>query len=297
MNLAALTLHAAPRPGVHATAVGSLTAIRADRTYARVHSLHKPALCFIVQGTKVVTVGGDSLRYGAEQYLFSSVELPVTGEVVEATPKNPYLCLAVQIEPSLVFELASMVEPASAAASKKGIFVGKRDPRMTDAFARLVQCLADPTDARVLAPTLVREITYRLLTGPYRAAVRDLGVVGGQTQRIARVIERLKRNYAEPLRAHDLAKLAGMSVSTFHEHFKRVTRLSPLQFQKQLRLHEARRLLLDDAAGAAEVGFRVGYQSPSQFSREYARFFWPAAQERSDPATEPRCRRIAPLDH
>lgn len=274
MDLATLALRAAPRVGVHATAAGGLTVIRADRTYARVHSLHKPALCFIVQGTKVVTVGSDVLRYGAEQYLFSSVELPVSGEVVEATPKRPYLCLAVEIEPSLVFELASLVEPASVgSARKKGIFVGKRDERMTDAFTRLLRCLDDATDARVLAPTLVREITYRLLTGPYRAAVRDLGVVGGQTQRIARVIERLKRDYAEPLRADELAKLAGMSVSTFHEHFKRVTRLSPLQFQKQLRLHEARRLLLDDAAGAAEVGFRVGYQSPSQFSREYARFF------------------------
>jgi transcriptional regulator GlxA family with amidase domain len=146
------------------------------------------------------------------------------------------------------------------------------DPIMTDAFARLLRCLRDPMDVRVLAPNIVREITYRLLQGPYGTAVREIGIVDSQTQRIGKVIELLKRDYAKPLHTMQLARVAGMSASSFHHHFKRVTNHSPLQYQKQLRLQEARRLLFGDAS-ATDVGFQVGYESSSQFSREYARLF------------------------
>jgi AraC-like DNA-binding protein len=241
-----------------------------------VHAVHRPSLCFIVQGAKEVSVGRALFRYRSLEFLFTSVDLPMTGQVLEATPSKPYLCLVLEIEPSLVFELATAsagLAPESSPRTEPAIFVGKRDEQLTDAFFRLLQCSATPLDAQILAPGVIREITYRLLLGPYGNSVRAAAVVGSQTQRIGKAIERLKRDYAKPLPVERLARVAGMSVSSFHDHFKRVTTLSPLQYQKQLRLQEARRLLLGDAANAAEVGFKVGYESPSQFSREYARFF------------------------
>jgi transcriptional regulator GlxA family with amidase domain len=144
---------------------------------------------------------------------------------------------------------------------------------VTSAFERLLSCLADATDVQVLAPTVIREIVYRLLRSRYGEAVREVGVADSQTQRIAAVIEHLKSDYVTAHSMHALARLAGMSPSSFHAHFRRVTRLTPLQYQKHLRLHEARRLLLTSATTAADAGFRVGYESASQFSREYARHF------------------------
>ncbi|HYD83972.1 MAG TPA: helix-turn-helix domain-containing protein, partial [Opitutus sp.] len=146
-------------------------------------------------------------------------------------------------------------------------------PVLTDAVARLVRCLDASGDRVVLVPGILREIVYRLLSSPFGAMIADFGMAGSRTQRITRAITHLKNRFAEPLRVADLAHLAGMSVSTFHEHFRRITTLSPLQYQKMLRLQEARRLLVADGAGAADIGFRVGYQSPSQFSREYSRLF------------------------
>jgi AraC-like DNA-binding protein len=273
--LATLATRYAKTPGIHPTPFACLSVIRADRPMARLYTVHKPALCFVAQGMKEITVGDLVLRYAAEEFLYSSVELPMTGEILRATPAKPYLCLVLTIEPSLVFELAlaaDSVERAKPTAGGPAVFTGG-DPVMTDAFTRLVTCLNNRTDAAVLAPTYAREITYRLLRGPYGASVRELGVAGSQTQRIAAVIDRLKRDFAKPLRATELARVAGMSMSSFHAYFKKVTALSPLQYQKQLRLYEARRLLLDATTNAAEAGFRVGYRSASQFSREYAAYF------------------------
>jgi AraC-like DNA-binding protein len=275
-QLIELGLHHAPAAGTSATAIPALQIVRVDRPHVPVHSLLRPALCFIAQGTKQVTVGAEILRYGSGEFLFTSVDLPVTGEVSEASARRPYLCLALEIDPGVVFELASAKAarwPAAPSAPRRAIFVGQGDELMTHAFLRLMLCLERPLDAEVLAPLVIREITFRLLLGPYGAAVRELVVVGSQTQRVAQAIDRLKRDYARPLRVEELARAAGMSPSSFHQHFKKVTALSPLQYQKQLRLQEARRLLLVDGGGAGDVGFRVGYESASQFSREYARFF------------------------
>jgi AraC-like DNA-binding protein len=273
-DLVELALRYSVTSGTARTPVSALQIVRADRTQERVHSVHRPSLCFLAQGAKEVTVGSRLFRYRSPQFLFSSVDLPVTGVVIEATPARPYLCLVLEIEPSLVLELASAgCAPAEPNTSSSAIFVGESDARMTAAFTRLLDCLEHPLDIDVLAPSVVREITYRLLRGPYGSSVRDLGIAGSQTQRIAKVIDHLKRGFAEALRVEALAHIAGMSVSTFHQHFKQVTTLSPLQFQKRLRLQEARRLLLSHAAGSADVAFKVGYESPSQFSREYARLF------------------------
>ncbi len=265
----------ATRPGTWPTSIPALSILRADAVQPHVYSLHRPSCCFLLQGKKEVCVGSTLFQYRAGEFLFSSVDLPLTGAILEASSKRPYLCLVLAIDASSVFELSALVAPSAPtpSGSARAIFVGQRDAQMTDAFVRLARCLAAPTDAEVLAPGIIREITYRLLSGPYRDAVRDVGIAGSQTQRIARVIERLKRDYDKELTTAELAALAGMSVSSFHQHFKQVTTLSPLQYQKQLRLQEARRLLLAQDANAAEVGFRVGYESPSQFSREYARLF------------------------
>lgn len=269
-------LRSARQEGMRPTTVPALQIVRSDHVLPRVHSVQRPSLCFLVQGAKEVTVGGEVFRYTSTEFLFSSVDLPMTGEIVEASPRKPYLCLVLEIDPSLVFELASAsggLRPSHSGLAKKAIFVGASDPTMTDAFSRLLRCLPSPMDAQVLAPSVIREIVYRMLQGPYGNTVREIGIVDSQTQRIAKVIALLKRDYARTLRSEELAQTAGMSASSLHHHFKKITTLSPLQYQKQLRLQEARRLLLGDAASAADVAFRVGYESASQFSREYARLF------------------------
>jgi AraC-like DNA-binding protein len=268
-------LRFAPSSGTGRTSIPQLAIVRSDRVLPRVPTVHRPSLCFVVQGKKEVVLGTDVYRYGSREYLFSSVDLPITGEVLEASKARPYLCLVLEIDPSVVFELATVLKTpvARAGAAPRALFVGERDAELAQAFERLVRCLGRPADVEVLAPSLVREITYRLLQGPYGHAVRELGIADSQTRRVGRVIEILKRDFARPLRTAELARAAGMSGSSFYAHFKRVTGSSPLQYQKQLRLHEARRLLLSGYASAADVAYEVGYESTSQFSREYARLF------------------------
>lgn len=274
-DLVDLALRCAPRSGTHATRSPLLQILRADAPYDNVHSMHKPSLCFIVQGAKIVKVGDRKLRYRENEFLYSSVELPISGEVVEASARRPYMVLALEIEPNVVFDLVSAsesVERRKPTVGHQAIFVG-RDERMTDAFRRLLASLGNPVDAQVLAPMVIREIVYLMLRGPYGDAVREVGIADSQTQRIVSVIERLKEQYATQVSMTELARLAGMSVSSFHAHFKKVTTLTPLQYQKHLRLREARRLLLTKATTAADAGYRVGYESASQFNREYARYF------------------------
>jgi len=273
-SIVELALRYATASGSARTPIPTLQILRVDRAQERVHSVHRPSLCFIAQGAKEVSIGSTVFRYRSMQFCFSSVDLPVAGAVTEATPAKPYLCLALEIEPSVVLELASAgCAPDASNRSVRAIFVGESDVRMTEAFRRLLECLEHPLDVELLAPSVVREIIYHLLRGPYGNSVRDLGVQGSQTQRIAKAIEHLRHSFTQALRVEALARIAGMSGSSFHQHFKQVTTLTPLQYQKRLRLHEARRLLLSDPAGAADVGFKVGYESPSQFSREYSRLF------------------------
>lgn len=259
--------------GFHTTRLPQLRLVRATQAANRVHAVQEPSLCLVVQGAKEVSVAGRTYRYAAGEYLVCMVDLPLTGEVLEASPRQPYLCWAIGIDPALVYEVLQADPIESSQPAAQGIFVGRDDAPLSDAVLRLSRCLDDARDCAVLAPGILREIVYRLLRGPFGATVRDLGVAGSRTQRIARAIVRLKDAFSEPLRVEELAQLAGMSPSSFHEHFKRVTTLSPLQYQKQLRLHEARRLLELGATTAADVAFRTGYESASQFSREYTRYF------------------------
>jgi AraC-like DNA-binding protein len=272
-ELLAIVKRHARHIGLNPTRVPEMLIMRSAARAQPVHTVQRPSLCFLVQGTKEVTVAGRVYRYTAGECLVSTVDLPVTGEIIEASEREPYLCLVIALEPALVHEVLQSSGIAVPARSRPGLFVEPAVPALRDAVSRLARCLDSPGDCAVLASGILREIIYRLLQGPFGATVAELGLASSRTQRISRAIAHLKNRFAEPLRVEEVARLAGMSPSTFHEHFRKITTMSPLQYQKQLRLQEARRLLASDGAGAADIGFRVGYQSPSQFSREYARHF------------------------
>lgn len=265
----------APRDGVHPTAIERMSLIRASRPGEPVHALHQPALCLIAQGIKQLMLGEEVYLYDASRHLVVSVDLPVTGQVVQATTQAPYLCFRLDLDPGEIAELllqAGLPAP-SQRSSSRGMYLGETCPLMLDAVLRLVRLLETPEDIPALAPLAMREILYRLLKGEHGWRLNQIVTDNSQAQRIARVISWLKEHFAEPLRIEDLAREVHMSTSSLHHHFKAVTAMSPLQYQKQLRLQEARRLMLSEDVDAATAGFRVGYESPSQFSREYSRLF------------------------
>ncbi len=261
------------KDGFHPTAISSLEVVRSSAPSEPVPGVYRPSLCYVLQGAKEVVISGRTFRYTVGQYLVLSVDLPVTGEIIEATPSRPYLCLVVSLPSALIYDVLQTMKRPVGAGEKAGIYVGRAESALSDAVARLTLCLDSSDDGAILVPGILQEIIYRLLRGPFGPMLAELGMAGSRTQRISRAITQLKNRFAEPLRVADLARLAGMSVSTFHEHFRRITTMSPLQYQKLLRLQEARRLLVADGAGVGDIGFRVGYQSPSQFSREYSRYF------------------------
>jgi AraC-like DNA-binding protein len=215
------------------------------------------------------------LRYDPAHYLIATIELPTVSRVLEASPERPYLSLRLDLDPTLVSSV--MVETGQAAlpgsAEARAMGVSPLDPSLLDAVVRLVRLVDTPADAPVLRPLITREIVYRLLIGPQGGRLRHLMLLGGQTHRIARAVERLRHDFDQPLRIEQIAQELGMSVSGFHHHFKAVTALSPLQFQKQLRLQEARRLLLGEDLDAASVAGRVGYTDAAYFNREYKSLF------------------------
>jgi AraC-like DNA-binding protein len=231
-------------------------------------------LCVVAQGAKEVLLAEETYRLDSAQYLLVSVDLPVAARVVEASPGRPYLAVRISLDPAVVGELLAdgmTAEPLGSPA--RGLAVTPVEPPLLDAVTRLAALLDSPQDVVPLAPLVLREITYRLLTGSQGSRLRQIASAGGPAHRIARAIRWLKDHFADPLRIESLAKHVKMSPSAFHLHFKGVTAMSPLQYQKQLRLQEARRLMLGEGLDAAEAAFRVGYESPSQFSREYRRMF------------------------
>ena len=233
-----------------------------------------PSLCIVAQGAKEVFLAGEVYRYDPAHSLLVSVDLPISARVVEATPARPCLAVRVSLDPSVVGELlADCPDAPPPGPPARGLDVSPVEPQLLDAVARLVALLDSPRTSRPLAPLVLREVTYRVLTGPQGARLRQIAAAGAPAQRIARAVRWLRDHFADPLRVESLARQARMSLSGFHQHFKAVTGLSPLQYQKRLRLQEARRLMLGEGLDAAEAAFRVGYESPSQFSREYRRMF------------------------
>lgn len=239
------------------------------------HGIQTPALGLIAQGTKRVMVGDEVYVYDPMHYLVSSVDLPVVGQVAIASDEQPYLGLRLDLD---VEEISMLIRdeslpPATHADATRGLYVNRLGTPMLDAVLRLLRLLDTPEDIPILAPMIKREILYRLLMNGPGARLRQIALQDSQTQRIAKAILLLRENFAQPLRVEAIAKDVHMSVSSLHHHFKAVTAMSPLQYQKQLRLQEARRLMLIDMTDAATAAHRVGYESASQFSREYSRLF------------------------
>jgi AraC-like DNA-binding protein len=273
-DLASFAMELAPGEGAHATPLPGLLVIRSDGRTLPTHAVYRPSLCLVLQGAKEVVMNGQVFQFQPGRFLIVSIDLPITSHVLEASPGKPFLCLALDLDPDLVFGLLQgMGQAPEPALSEPGIHLSAGTPELLDAFRRLLRCLGEPADAEVLGPMLRREITYRLLKTEYGPVVRQLGVAGSRVQRIAKAVARLRERFDEPLKIEELAHLVNMSPSSFFKHFKQITTLSPLQFQKELRLQEARRLLRVDGLDAATAGFRVGYESPSHFSREYTRHF------------------------
>ena len=248
---------------------------RAQGTGNRVHGVSEPSFCVIAQGAKEVLLGDERFRYDAAHYLITTMELPLAGEVMQATPEVPYLSFRLVLDPAIVTSVmveSGHVQP-SGEGSLKAVDVSPLDADLLDATLRLVRLLDKPDEYHVLAPLVIREMVFRLLTGAQGGRMRHLATLGGQVHRMARAVAWIRENYDQPLRIEDAARQVAMSVSGFHSHFKAATAMSPLQFQKQLRLQEARRLMLSEDYDAAQAGYRVGYEDASQFSREYKRHF------------------------
>lgn len=274
-ELARLIARFAPSDGVYQTAIPRLKVVRLSQPSEPMHGLHEPALCIIAQGAKQVILGDRIYRYDAAHCLVVSLDLPVIGQVIEATPDEPYLCVKLELDPAaigaLMLEAPPLAEPEP--SSGPGLTISPMTPALRDAVIRLTGLLETPADIAVLAPLVEREILYRLLTGDQAARLRQIAVAESKLQQVNRAIGWIKRNYRKPFSVEVVAAEARMSPSALHQHFKAVTAMSPLQYQKQLRLQEARQLILAKAHDAASAGFQVGYESPSQFSREYSRLF------------------------
>jgi len=260
--------------GIIDTPIARLALVRSGQSGEPVHMVQRPALCIIAQGGKRVLLGDAVIDYGPASYLVASLDLPITGAVTQASAGAPYLCFCLYLDPALLSEIALTLPPVPACAEDSaGMRLYPMTPELIDAATRLTALLGDPANAPLLAPLIERELLVRLMTGPGGGALRAIASGESRTGQIAKAIAWLKAHFREPFRGPHLAALAGMSLSSFHDHFRRATAMTPLQYQKQLRLQEARALMLADRLDAAEAGFRVGYDSPSQFSREYRRLF------------------------
>jgi AraC-like DNA-binding protein len=264
-----------PGDGIFPTAIPRLHLIRFGQPTERIHALHEPAVCIVAQGRKRVMLGERIFEYDRSRFLVVSVDVPVAGQVIEATPREPYLCLRLDLDPALLASLFMDIGEAAGRerAPEAGLVLSPITPDLLDAALRLLRLLETPQDAAVLAPLVEREILYRLVCSDQAARLWQIAHGESRLQQVNRAIRRLQRDFEKPVAVAALAAEAGMCVSAFHQHFKTVTAMSPLQYQKQLRLQEARRLILSSALDAASAGHRVGYDSASQFSREYSRLF------------------------
>jgi AraC-like DNA-binding protein len=239
------------------------------------HTLRLPSLCIAAQGAKTVIVGKDRYEYDASRMIVFSVALPITSQISGASPSEPYLSLRLDLDPRKIADLVLRVYPQGLppVQKRRAVYVTPTDPSIINATVRLMECLSHPGDAELVAPLIIDEILIRLLRSPIGVRVAQMGFAESSVNRVAKAISWLRENFSQPIKVEDLADLVHMSVSSFHEHFKSVTSMSPLHYQKVLRLQEARRLMLSSMMDAGIASQHVGYLSPSQFSREYSRFF------------------------
>jgi AraC-like DNA-binding protein len=258
------------------TPVAGLTLFRQAHPRPGAATMYRPSICVVAGGRKEVVLGDEIFALDEGRFLIVTVEVPVTGCVVAATPRAPYLGLTVDLDPSRIAELLLELPPARAAdgaGSAAALAVGRLDDAVLDPLRRLVALLDEPRAAPVLAPLVERELLYRLVTGEHGALLRQLAAADGRVAQIAAATAWIREHHAEPMRIEDLARAGAMSTTSFHRHFKAVTRLTPLEYRTRIRLQEARRLMLVEDRDAASIAVAVGYESPSQFSREYRRAF------------------------
>jgi AraC-like DNA-binding protein len=257
------------------TAVPGLSLYRREEPTQPTIIMYEPRICVIAQGAKRVLLGDDTYEYDAHHFLMTSVDLPTVVQVIKASREKPYLGLILRLDQREISQLMvdSNLPLPRAQQSSRGMATGEVTLPLLTAFQRLIDLLDEQKDIPILAPIIKREIFYRLLVGDQGVRLRQMASAGSQSQQIARAIDWLKDNFTQPLRIDDLATQVNMSASTFHHHFRSLTAMSPLQYQKWLRLNEARRLMLADRLDATTAAFQVGYESPSQFSREYNRLF------------------------
>nr|WP_235840096.1 AraC family transcriptional regulator [Derxia lacustris] len=259
-----------------ATAIPGLNFYRRETPTESCACVVEPCVALVVQGAKRMSLGHDHYHYDPSRFLVTSLDLPATMQVLSASPERPYLGLALRLDLRVMSELLLHARAGLArddVATERGMVVGQTTPALFDAFTRLLALLDEPASIPVLAPMIQREIYWRVLTSEQGARLRQIVSVGSQGHRVAHAIEWLKTHYAEPLRVEALAERSQMSLSTFHHHFRQLTAMSPIQFQKWLRLTAARHSMLAEDLDAATAAYRVGYESASQFSREYARLF------------------------
>ncbi len=275
-KLARLLAAYAPHDGAFDLRIPGLHAGRVSRANQECfHNIRVPSLCIVAQGAKSVIVGQDVYEYDASRMIVFSVALPVASQITQASFAEPYLSLRVDLNAQKIADLVLKVFPHGLppAQERRAVYIAPIDASIVNASTRLMECLAQPGDAELLAPLVVDEILIRLLRSPIGVRVAQMGFAESSVYRVAKAISWLRANFSQPTKVEELAELVYMSVSSFHEHFKSVTSMSPLHYQKVLRLQEARRLMLSAMMDAGTASHRVGYLSASQFSREYSRFF------------------------
>ena len=260
--------------GFHTTALPGTTLIRWSSPTMPMPVIYEPTVCFVAQGRKRAMLGDAVFHYDPESFLVASVGLPIMGTVIQASATHPYLSVQLDLDPAALGELALRFPRAVRNDDAvSGLTLNAITPGLLDAVTRLVGLLDTPEDIAALAPIAMQEIFYRLLSSPNGGVIHAMTQANSRHAQIARAILWIRAHFCEVFRIEELAEVAGMSRSTFHEHFKAVTAMTPLEFRTQLRLQEARRLMVGDGLDAANAGFRVGYESPSQFSRDYSRLF------------------------
>jgi AraC-like DNA-binding protein len=266
----------ASKDGNSATPIENLHVYRGSCPTLPLHAAYRPGFSLIVQGAKRLMLGSDVYVYGAGEYVLTSLDLPVASHVIEASSDTPYLCFTLLIDNERLLELlsrTSISQPALMSVGMRGLAVNVASPELLDASTRLLRLLERPEDIPAMAPLIEQEILYRLLTGPDGPRLMHIARAESQSNKVARAVDWIRLNFVQPLRIEELAERVNMSVSSLHHHFKAVTAMTPMQYQKQLRLQEARRLMLTERVDVGTAGYRVGYQSPSQFSREYSRLY------------------------
>lgn len=264
-----------PNTGTCQTSIPLLSIVRAEEVSEPLITVYKPSICIVVQGAKTAMLADEMYRYDPHSFLITSVDLPIMGRISEASSDTPYLGLKLSFDTDVILDVVRMMDypvPPTVETSQ-GITVNTMSSPILDTVVRLLQLLDHPEDIAVLSPLIIRELVYRILQSEQGHVLYPFAVTDSYSSRIAATIQVIKREYNKPLEMEQLARDAHLSSSAFHKHFKRITTMSPLQYQKTIRLQEAQRLMLTEAMQAADAAFMVGYESPSQFSREYARLY------------------------